>query len=131
MSAAPQMAHTPAGLRLMAPPVKMAKKEEESMPETYIDAIAKDIFTRAHGGGEATGGPTGDIPLYRLYAVLALAKGEETTAKDVHDAWSAWMLTIHPDHRSLKPFDDLSEETQRMDDRYVAAIHAAAKALPS
>jgi hypothetical protein len=27
-----------------------------------------------------------DLPLYHLYAVLALAKGEDVTAEDVHDA---------------------------------------------
>ena len=95
--------------------------------ENYIDVIAADIFTRAHGGGVATGGPTGDIPLYRLYAVLALAKGEATTASDVHDAWCAWMLTVHPDHQSLRPFAELTTDVQRMDDLYLGAIHAVAR----
>ena len=95
----------------------------------YIDAVAADIFTRAHGGGVATGGPTGDIPLYRIYAVLALTKGKETTASDVHDAWCAWMLAVHPDHQSLKPFGELTMEVQRMDDLYVDAIHAVAREM--
>jgi len=77
----------------------------------------------------ATGGPTGDIPLYRLYAVLALAKGEGTTARDVHNAWCAWMLTVHPDHPSLKPFDELTMDVQRMDYLYVGAIRAAAREM--
>lgn len=30
--------------------------------------------------------------LFRIYAVSLLAKGEEVTREDVHNAWIAWML---------------------------------------
>jgi hypothetical protein len=60
--------------------------------------------------------------LFRLYAVLALAKGEEVTLKDVHNAWSAWMLEKDPTHKSIKPFDELSVEIQRQDQPYLNAI---------
>ena len=96
-------------------------------PSNYIDALALKIFQTAHHGGEPTGGEKGDIPLYRIYAVLALAKGKATTARDVHDAWSAWIANIYPDHRSLKPFDELTPEVQHADDLYVDAIHAVAE----
>jgi hypothetical protein len=88
----------------------------------YVTARAHLIFTHAHGGGIPT---DGDIALYRGYAVLSFAKGTATTARDVHDAWSGWATAIHPDHRSLKPFDELSPDVQKMDDLYVDAIHKA------
>lgn len=88
----------------------------------YITQRAHEIFTYAHGGGVPT---PGDIILYRIYAVLSFAKGRETTAEDVHDAWSAWISTLHPDHRSLKPFSGLDPHVQEMDDLYVHAIHRA------
>lgn len=64
-----------------------------------------------------------DDELLRIYAVLALTKGEDTTAEDVHDAWSAWKLAKDPDHKSLVPFDDLDSDTKALDDKYVEAIH--------
>ena len=88
----------------------------------YLDALADQIFTFAHGGGEAS---SEDRQLYRLYAVLARAKGLETTAEDVHDCWSAWMAEEMPDHRSLRPFEQLSERVQQMDETYVYAIRRA------
>jgi hypothetical protein len=92
----------------------------------YIDRIAGSIFAKAHSGGKAS---DGDRELYRLYAVLARTKGVETTAEDVHDAWSAWMLTVHPDHRSIKPFDELTSDVQKMDEQFVNAIHETARLL--
>lgn len=88
----------------------------------YVTERAHKIFALAHGGGVPS---NEDAPLYRMYAVLSFAKGTATTPRDVHDAWSAWIVDAHPDHRSLKPFDDLSEDVQRMDDLYVGAIHRA------
>ena len=67
--------------------------------------------------------------LYRLYAVLALTKGEAVTRRDVHDAWSAWTASFHPSHRSLKPFEELTPEVQELDQPYVDAIHAVAREL--
>ena len=90
----------------------------------YITERAHTIFQLAHGGGVPT---DGDIVLYRIYAVLSLSKGLGTTARDVHDAWAAWISTAYPDHRSLKPFDQLPEDTKRMDDAYVLAIHRASE----
>lgn len=86
----------------------------------YISERAKAIFARAHSGGCYS---EFDAPLYRAYAVLSFAKGKQTTARDVHDAWAAWMAGMYQDHRSLKPFDQLAPEVQRADDLYVDAIH--------
>lgn len=88
----------------------------------YITERAHRVFVLAHGGGVPT---DGDIALYRMYAVLSFAKGTETTPRDVHDAWTAWIVDAYPEHRSAKPFDELSEDVQRMDALYVSAIHRA------
>ena len=43
--------------------------------------------------------------LFRLYGLLALAKGIDTTAEDVHNAWVVWMVQRGgQDHQSLRPF---------------------------
>lgn len=61
--------------------------------------------------------------LFRLYALLALTKGKDTTAEDVHDAWSTWKVSEDPYHKSLIPFDELTKEVQEMDEPYVKYIH--------
>jgi hypothetical protein len=66
--------------------------------------------------------------LFRLYAVLLLAKGEGVTVEDVHNAWSAWMSEHDPAHRSLKPFSELSPDVQQADQPYTEAIRAVARA---
>jgi hypothetical protein len=73
--------------------------------------------------------PGGDTaPLFRLYAVLALAKGESVTLEDVLDAWAAWMSGQDPGHQSLKPFDELTADVQAADEPYLDAIRAVARA---
>jgi hypothetical protein len=91
---------------------------------SYVDEVAEAI--RAH---VATGSlPSADTaPLFRLYAVLALTKGEAVTLEDVHDAWAAWMTGRDPEHASLKPFDELSSDVQDADAPYRDAIHAVAR----
>jgi hypothetical protein len=67
--------------------------------------------------------PEGDAdPLFLMYALLALALGEKVRARDVHDAWAAWMSQQNPAHESIKPFDDLDEETQAQDKPFAEAI---------
>lgn len=96
---------------------------------SYIDRIAQNIFAKAHGGGVPSEGPTGDAPLYRMFAVLALSRGTDTTLVDVHNAWAAWMAGIHPDHRSLIPFYELEPKVRELDIPYRDAIHAVALEL--
>lgn len=72
--------------------------------------------------------------LMRVYTVLLLTKGEETTLKDVHDAWSVninetWDRDTLGEHWSLIPFNELKKETQDKDQGYVDGIHKAAKEL--
>jgi hypothetical protein len=66
--------------------------------------------------------------LYRLYALLALTTGRETSLENVHDAWSVWMLGIDPSHEALIPFCDLDAETQREDAIYRDVIRNVARA---
>ena len=94
-----------------------------SRASSYIDVLARTIRTAT---------PPELVPdepdldaLYRLYALLALVKGELVTASDVHDAWSAWMLNRGESHDSLVPFDALAAETQVEDEPFAAAIRKA------
>jgi hypothetical protein len=94
---------------------------------TYIETIAQEIFWEAEA--EDHYDPE-DAPLWLGYAVLCLAKGTETTSRDVHDAWSAWAVVAHNgEHRSLIPFEQLTPKVQAYDDRYRDAIHAVAARL--
>jgi hypothetical protein len=91
----------------------------------YLDELAEAI--RRAVPPEAL--PDGDtLALFRLYAVLLLAKGEQVTRCDVHNAWVAWMAGQEGDHESLVPFADLDSETQAEDSPYVVAIRAVARA---
>ena len=60
--------------------------------------------------------------LYRLYALLAFTRGKSTSASDVHDAWSVWMLSDDPDHSSIVPYAQLLTEVQREDSTFLNAI---------
>jgi hypothetical protein len=72
--------------------------------------------------------PDGDTTvLFRIYAVLALARGERVLLEDVHDAWAAWMSGRDPEHRSLKPFGVLAPEVHESDRPYLDAIRAVAR----
>lgn len=94
---------------------------------TYLDDIAGELRRAV----PADAMPEEDTErLFRIYAVLVQAKGEHTTASDVHDAWSAWMAEINPQHRSLKPFAQLDREVQDGDVPFLEAIHRVARDRP-
>lgn len=65
--------------------------------------------------------------LFRLYAVLLLAKGTSVTQSDIHDAWSAWMTLRDENHKSLVPYEYLDTATQVEDAVFVEAVRKAAK----
>lgn len=94
--------------------------EQRALSVNYLDLLAAEIQRTANPEANP---PDEDLPLYRLYAVLALAKGQEVTAEDVHNAWAAWASDHDPNHRHLKPFKELSLNVQRKDERFVRAIH--------
>lgn len=81
--------------------------------------------------------PERDLPteshrdrLFRIYAVLALAKGAAVTAEDVHNAWVAWMAELDPEHPALRRFAELDRGDQQEDAPYVEAIRAALSSQP-
>jgi len=75
--------------------------------------------------------PEGDTDLlFLMYAVLALAVGEEVRAEDVHDTWSAWMTYRDPSHKSIRPFAELDREVKKTDQPFVEAIRTVASRLP-
>jgi hypothetical protein len=91
---------------------------------TYLDRLADEIC-------EATAAdalPDEDTSsLFRAYAVLLLAKGEDVTREDVHNAWVAWMLDKGERHESLVPFADLSAVTQAEDSPFMVAVRTVAR----
>ena len=92
----------------------------------YLDKVAAEIQRTAD---PAALPPDEDLPLYRLYAVLLLAKGKQVTAEDIHNAWAAWASDHDPDSRYLLPFKELSLRDQRKDDTYVDAVHRVAERM--
>ena len=73
--------------------------------------------------------PTCDPALLRLYALLALTTGTETTLENVHDAWACWREATRPDHPALVPFADLAPDVQELDRKYAGAIRKVAASL--
>ena len=88
----------------------------------YIDALAQAIHDAAPHDGPIE---ADEWPLYRLYAVLGLVKGQDVTLEDVHDAWAAWRSEAMPEHRSIRPFSELDRPVQLLDQPYVDAIKRA------
>lgn len=94
------------------------------MNRSYLDEIAIEIRRTAEP--EAVESEE-DLLLYRVYAVLLLAKGEKVSAEDVHNAWAVWACENEPHSKSLIPFQELSLSAQSKDGAYVEAIHKVAK----
>ena len=92
---------------------------------SYLDTDAELIWSCLPTG---TGVPKNSDELFVLYALLMRAKGEDTQASDVHDAWSAWMSRTEPEHESIRPYDELSPSVQEEDAPFLTAIHRAARA---
>jgi hypothetical protein len=104
--------------------VRFVTSDQVGAKLNYLDKIGTEIQRIADPEARP---PDEDLPLYRLYAVLLLAKGEDVTADDVHNAWAAWASDHDPDNRNLLPFKELSLRVQRKDQIYVDAIHEVAK----
>ncbi len=81
---------------------------------------AKDRLLREYPGDPTPG-------LIDLYVLLVLVKGEAVTLRDVHDAWAVWRNATMPEHRSLVPFEELTERVQQLDAPYTEAIARAAR----
>jgi len=91
---------------------------------TYIDQVATEIRRRV----DPAILPKTDVErLFRIYAVLVLAKGIEVTVEDVHDAWAAWECDRKPQSSSIVPFDQLTPRVQAMDEPFVEAMRQVAR----
>lgn len=93
----------------------------------YLQVIAEKIKAEVHSS-VLPDAPHIDT-LFALYAVLLLAKGEKTTAEDVHNAWVAWISQKNADHTSIRPFVELSTDVQQEDEPFAEAIRQAARSL--
>ncbi|MFI6694656.1 hypothetical protein ACIBLA_23415 [Streptomyces sp. NPDC050433] len=91
---------------------------------TYLDPLADLIRSCLPSSAEP---PANSDDLFRIYAVLLQAKGEQVTDEDVHNAWSAWMQSVNSAHHALVPFHDLDRKTRAFDAPYAEAIRAAAR----
>ena len=98
--------------------------DSRDVPSNYLDDIA--LLIRDEVAPDAVPKQHDSVPLFRIYAVLLLARGGAVTASDIHNAWVAWMAGIDPAHDQLKPYDRLDPEIAALDDRYVEAIRRVA-----
>jgi hypothetical protein len=90
---------------------------------SYVDELAEAIRGRVAPQRLPDGDTTA---LFRMYAVLAMAKGDRVVLEDVHDAWAAWMSEQDPNHQSLRPLQELPAEVQRADQPFLDAIRVVA-----
>jgi hypothetical protein len=90
------------------------------MTDSYLDKIAAELRQTADADAASS---NEDLSLYRIYAVLLLAKGKDVVAEDVHNAWAAWACEYEPASKNLVPFNELSPRVQYKDQLYVDAIH--------
>ncbi len=67
--------------------------------------------------------------LLDYYGVLALVVGKNCTNEHIHDAWSFWQSKTQPNHRSLKPFNELTKEVQDLDEPYRQAVIKVSKII--
>ena len=95
--------------------------------ETYIDRVVEKVAKETGLKGKN---------LIRLYALLVLVKGENTTLEDIHDAWSMDMnfkeknaYCYGHEHKSIVPFERLSRETQDKEIEYLNAVRKIAKEI--
>lgn len=94
----------------------------------YIDVIATEIRDAVPSDALPPGPNEG---LFRMYAVLLLAKGTEVSASDVHNAWAAWMAGQDPEHDSITPYSALSRDVRQEDTPFVHAIREIARRKPA
>lgn len=60
--------------------------------------------------------------LLDFYGLLVMTVGKDCTQEHIHDAWSFWQNRTMPEHKSLKPFNELTKEVQDLDEKYRLAV---------
>lgn len=73
--------------------------------------------------------PGNDPDLLRLYALLVMSTGVNTTMENIHDAWALWRIATRPDHPDLVPFDRLTPEVREYDRPYMDAVIRVAEEI--
>ncbi len=86
--------------------VEIANQIQAAIPDTLVPENADELFL--------------------TYAVLVRSVGTETTAENVHDAWTAWMAARGEHHDSMVPFAELPANVQREDEPFAEAIRRVA-----
>lgn len=92
----------------------------------YLQSIALNIRAALPDEVDV---PADSQELFILYALLVRTKGQKTTASDVHDAWTAWMLGKNPRHPSLIPFNKLDSGKKNEDEPFLEAIRTVAEKM--
>lgn len=90
----------------------------------YLDDLA-DRIRAAVSPGDLPHDDTRD--LFRMYALLLLAKGAAVDEADVHNAWVAWMAGRDASHDALLPYEQLATDVAEQDRPYVEAIRLVAR----
>lgn len=86
-----------------------------SVADAIVSELPADLVPKEDADG-----------LMLLYAVLCLSLGQAVTARDVHDAWTAWMSGRGEHHSSMVPFDELPADVQAEDEPFAEAIRIVA-----
>ena len=106
-----------------------ADADLESDTLSYIGQIADRIRVECGIGAKA------EPLVYLVYATLALAKGTDVSAPDVHNAWAAvaeYHRSLHDtaaDDADLMPFWSLPARIRAKDERFAEAIRRVAATL--
>jgi len=90
---------------------------------TYLREIAAEIQEEV---GRVALPDLDTTVLFDLYALLALTLGADTTPRDVHHAWVAWMLSRGETHESMVPFEALPPAVRAEDVPFARAIGVVA-----
>lgn len=86
---------------------------------TYIDKVKNKLGEKINVNDK----------LLDLCSLLVLCKGDNTTLENVHDAWAIEKNSSFHEHRSIVPFNELTEDVQEIDRKYMEAIRETAKEL--
>jgi hypothetical protein len=121
----------PARRRRSGPRRSQASFGQPELDERYSlmppkEVVGPSFFPSHHDLGLTL--PDDDTSaLFLTYAVLLLAKGQEVTRADVHNAWVAWMIGKGETHESMVPFAELPPQTQAEDSPFMVAIRTVAQ----
>lgn len=98
-------------------------KKSTGVADTYIDKIMDKVSLMFHKDNSRLS--QNFLTFYTQLVLTALSTDIEITKEMVHDAWS--VATYHKNntrfHKSMKPFNYLSEEIQELDQPYIEKLN--------